>query len=250
MSWPFTNRTAHTEARKSLTQNCRTSLGYTSKRNYWTRTKVHGPAASMVKLIPAMEVVRKPASLGETREQGTAGNGAMKASDPEAKTVHGRHPILRRRREAEPRALARKREMPARGDRNLEKEAGPKRGRNLKRELKVSASSAELHQAERKIALPASTTPRASALEEMHATIGIPKFAGSLKQATALQAKIAASCTHQRTISLPLLESSRRLQAATRMRIQMAKPRKPRLRLKLSLKQRYFSASLHLQALA
>ena len=204
----------------------------------------------MVKLIPAREVVRKAASLGETFVLGTAGNGATKASAPEEKIVHGRHPILMKRREAEPRFLARrKREKPARGDKNLESVAGQKRGRNPSSGLKESASSAELHRAERKIALPASTTPRASALEEMHVIIGIVKFAGSSKQATAQQAKIAAFCTHQRTIPLPLLESSRRLQAATRMRILMATPRKPRPRQNLRPQQRYSSASLYQQTL-
>ena len=100
------------------------------RRSYWTRTKVHGPTALMAKPIPAREVVRKAASLGETRELGTAGNGAMKASAPEAKTVLGRLPILRTKREVELEALARKRKMPVRGDKDLEKEAGQKRGRN------------------------------------------------------------------------------------------------------------------------
>ena len=193
---------------------------------------------------------RKVASLAATREAETADNGKMKASAPEERIVHEKLPILSKRKEADPRVLARrKREKPARGDKNLENVAGQKQGRNPSSGLKENASSAELRRAERKIALPASTTPRASAPEEMHAIIGIPKFADSLKQATAQQAKLVAFCIHQRTIPLPLLESSRRLRAATRMRIQMATPRKPRPRQKLRPKQRYFSASLYQQAL-
>ena len=94
---------------------------------------MHGPIALMEKPIPAREVVRKEASLGETRKLGTAGNGATKASAPEARTVLGRLPTLRRRREVELVALARRNKMPVRGDKDLEREAGQKRGKSLRR---------------------------------------------------------------------------------------------------------------------
>ena len=51
-------------------------------------------------------VVRKVASLGETLVSGIAGNGATKANALEVRIVPGRLPILTRRKEAEPKALA------------------------------------------------------------------------------------------------------------------------------------------------
>ena len=56
---------------------------------------------------------------------GTAGNGATKASAPEERIVHGRLPILRKRKEADPRVLARRKsEKLVRGDKKLENVAG------------------------------------------------------------------------------------------------------------------------------
>ena len=68
---------------------------------------------------------RKEASLGATRKAGTAGNGKVKASAPEERTVHGRHLILKRKREAVPRAPTRIRTLAIPTD-NLEKEADQK----------------------------------------------------------------------------------------------------------------------------
>ena len=70
---------------------------------------------------------RKAASLGATRKAGSAGNGKAKASAPEEKTVHGRHLILKTRREAVPRAPTRIRTLAIQKG-NLEKEADPKKG--------------------------------------------------------------------------------------------------------------------------
>ena len=94
------------------------------KRSSWTRTRMHGPAASMEKPMLAKEE-RKEASLGATRKTGSAGNGKMKANAPEEKTVHGRHLIQKTKREAVPRAPTRTLAIP-KG--NLEKEADPKEG--------------------------------------------------------------------------------------------------------------------------
>ncbi len=65
---------------------------------------------------------------------GTAGNGAMKASAPEAKTVLGRLPTLRRKRGVEQKALARKKRMPVRGDKKEESAAGQGQRRNPRNE--------------------------------------------------------------------------------------------------------------------
>ena len=95
----------------------------------------------MVKPILAKEVARKAASLGETLVSGTAGNGAMKASALEAKIVPGRLPTLRKRKEADPKALAKnpRKGIPVRGDRALESAAGQEQGRNPRSELRDSA---------------------------------------------------------------------------------------------------------------
>ena len=66
---------------------------------------------------------RKAASLEATRKQGTAGNGAVKASAPEEIPVHGRHLTLRRRREAVPGVLTETLAIPI-DKGNLENEAG------------------------------------------------------------------------------------------------------------------------------
>ena len=98
------------------------------KRNYWTRTKMLGLAALMEKPTLVKEE-RKAASLEATRKQGTAGNGAVKASAPEETPVHGRHLTLRRRREAVPRVPTKTLAIP-RG--NLENEAGQDKGGSLR----------------------------------------------------------------------------------------------------------------------
>ncbi len=85
-------------------------------------------------------VVRKAASLGETLVLGTAGNDATKANALEARIAPGRLPILRKRKEAEPKPLARipRTEIPVRGDKMLESAAGQGQGRNPRNELKDS----------------------------------------------------------------------------------------------------------------
>ena len=70
---------------------------------------------------------RKAASLGATRKQGTAGNGKAKVNAPEEKTVHGRHLILKTRREAVPGVPTRTRTL-AIPTGNLEKEADQRSG--------------------------------------------------------------------------------------------------------------------------
>ena len=66
---------------------------------------MRGPAVLMEELMLGKEE-RKVASLAATREAETADNGRMKASAPEVKTVHGRFPILKKRKEVDPRVLA------------------------------------------------------------------------------------------------------------------------------------------------
>ena len=86
-------------------------------------------------------VVRKAASLGETLVLGIAGNGAMKASALEARIAPGRLPTLRKRKEAEPKALAiipRIKEIPVRGDKMQESAAGQGLERNPRNELRDS----------------------------------------------------------------------------------------------------------------
>ena len=85
-------------------------------------------------------VVRKAASLGETLVLGIAGNGAMKASALEARIAPGRLPTLRKRKEAEPKALTRipRKGIPVRGDRMRESAAGQEQGRNPRNELRDS----------------------------------------------------------------------------------------------------------------
>ena len=96
------------------------------RKSSWTRTRMHGPAASMEKPMLAKEE-RKEASLGATRKTGSAGNGKMKANAPEEKTVHGRYPIPKTKREAMPRAPTRIRTLAIpKGD--LENEADQKEG--------------------------------------------------------------------------------------------------------------------------
>ena len=85
-----------------------------------------GPAVSMEKLMLAKEE-RKAASLGATRKQGTAGNGAARASAPEENTVHGRHLILKTRREAVPEVPTETRTLAIPMD-NLEREADERVG--------------------------------------------------------------------------------------------------------------------------
>ena len=96
------------------------------KRSSWTRTKVRGLTASMEKPMLAKEE-RKEASLGATRKTGNAGNGKMKANAPEEKTVHGRHLILKTRREAVPGVPTRTRTLAIPTD-NLEQEADQRVG--------------------------------------------------------------------------------------------------------------------------
>ena len=85
-----------------------------------------GLAALMEKPTLAKEE-RKAASLEATRKQGTAGNGAVKASAPEEIPVHGRHLTLRRRREAVPGVLTETLAIPI-DKGNLEDEAGQETG--------------------------------------------------------------------------------------------------------------------------
>ena len=96
--------------------------------------------------------VRKAASLGATREQGTAGNGAVKASAPEDKTVHGRHPTPKTRREAVPRVPTRTLAIP-RG--NLEKEADQESGGSLRSGGKVHDKDVGPRQMAQRTNLPA-----------------------------------------------------------------------------------------------
>ena len=67
---------------------------------------------------------------------GIAGNGAMKASDLEARIAPGRLPTLRKRKEAEPKPLARipRTEIPVRGDKKEESAAGQGQRRNPRNE--------------------------------------------------------------------------------------------------------------------
>ena len=85
-----------------------------------------GPAVSMERPTLAKEE-RKAASLEATRKQGTAGNGAVKASAPEEIPVHGRHLILRRREEAVPGVLTQTLAIPI-DEGNLEDEVGRETG--------------------------------------------------------------------------------------------------------------------------
>ena len=85
-----------------------------------------GLAALMEKPTLAKEE-RKAASLEATRKQGTAGNGAVKASAPEEIPVHGRHLILRRKEEAVPGVLTQTLAIPI-DEGNLEDEAGRETG--------------------------------------------------------------------------------------------------------------------------
>ncbi len=94
------------------------------KRSSWTRTRMHGPAASMEKPTLAKEE-RKEASQEATQKTGSAGNGKMKANAPEERNVHGRHLILMTNREAVPRAPTRIRTL-ANPTGNLEREADQK----------------------------------------------------------------------------------------------------------------------------
>ena len=89
-----------------------------------------GLAALMEKPMLEKEE-RKAASLEATRKQGTAGNGAVKASAPEEIPVHGRHLTLRRRREAMPGVPTMTLAIPN-GKGNLENEAGQDKGGSLR----------------------------------------------------------------------------------------------------------------------